>query len=654
MHFKFALGLLMLSMTAATVGADALPLLSPIFGDNMVLQRSKPNTFWGWTAPGQTIQVEISGATASATAGSDGRWQLQIQPPPAGGPYEVHIHGPQDITLHNVLVGDVWLCGGQSNMELPLGRVNNGAEEIKEADQPQIRLFKVRDHVSYAPTPTPDGAWKICSPDTIAAEGGFSAVAYFFGRKLQGELNIPVGLVEDCVGGTPAESWMSPQTIGTLSDFAQPMAEITRLQHLGGPVYGNYIMPWYDEYDAGAKGKTWAADDLDTSDWKPVKIPGGFAELGVGDVPSVCWIRKDIQLPDPLPAGDATLYLGEVERMETSYVNGQWVGASAWIENPRVYPVAHKILRPGKNTITVRVLKIKPDGGFMSSPDALRLVLGDKTAISLAGEWEGKLSVDARPPHPMPLGFENWPVMPTVLYQGMIMPITPLALTGAIWYQGEANFVRAYQYRTLLPLMIEDWRRAFGQGDFPFYIVSLPRFMHHRDQPGDDAWAELRQAQALTAQNVPNCGLAVTVDTGDPDNIHPGDKAIVGVRLAALALAQHYGENTPYSGPRFTRLETIPGALKLHFDHTDGGLVVNGDTLGEFSICGEDHQWHWATASLAGDSVVVQSPDVPNPIAARYAWQANAVATLYNGAGFPAAPFRTDDFPWSTRNQRPY
>ncbi|HUB26008.1 MAG TPA: sialate O-acetylesterase [Tepidisphaeraceae bacterium] len=654
MHLKFALGLLMLSVSTIAAGADALPLLSSIFGDNMVLQRGKPNTLWGWSTPGQQIQVEISGATATAVAGADGGWQLQIEPPPAGGPYEVHIHGPQEITLHNVLVGDVWLCGGQSNMELPLSRVNHGAEEISQADHPLIRLFKVGDVASYTAAATPRGTWKVCTPQSIAAEGGFSAVAYFFGRKLQSELNIPIGLVEDCVGGTPAESWMSPQTISTLSDFHPAMAEIDRLRQLGGPVYGNYIMPWYDEYDIGAHGKTWAADDLDMSDWKPVQIPGRFAELGVADVPSVCWIRKDIVLPDPVPAGDATLYLGEVERMETSYVNGQWVGASAWVENPRVYPVAHAILRPGRNTITVRVLKIKPDGGFMSSPDVLRLVLGDKTAIPLAGEWEGKLSVDARPPHPMPLGFENWPVMPTVLYQGMIMPITPLALTGAIWYQGEANFERAYQYRTLLPLMIADWRRAFGQGDFPFYIVSLPRFMQHRDRPGDDAWAELRQAQAETAEHVANCGLTVTVDTGDPDNIHPGDKIIVGNRLAALALARNYGENIPYAGPQFASMEALPGALKLHFNHTDGGLVVKGDHLGEFSVCGPDHQWHWAEASIDGDAVVVRSADVPDPIAARYAWQANPVATLYNGAGFPAAPFRTDDFPWSTRNQRPY
>jgi sialate O-acetylesterase len=300
------------------------------------------------------------------------------------------------------------------------------------------------------------------------------------------------------------------------------------------------------------------------------------------------------------------------------------------------------------------VFKIKPQGGFLAKPDELKLVLGDKTVIPLAGEWKGALSVDARPPHPMPLTFENYPTMPEVLYEGMIEPVVPLAIKGVIWYQGEANFERAYQYRTLLPMMIGDWRKLFGQGDFPFYIVSLPAFMHHRDEPGDDAWAELREAQALTAQHVKNSGLAVTVDTGDPDNIHPKDKKIVGERLALCALAKEYGEKIPYAGPTFAGMEHLPGALKLHFIHTDGGLVAKGGAPGEFSIAGADHKWHWADAKIEDNSIVVSSPGVPQPEAARYAWQANPGATLYNGAGLPAVPFRTDNWPGVTEKNKPW
>jgi sialate O-acetylesterase len=329
--------------------------------------------------------------------------------------------------------------------------------------------------------------------------------------------------------------------------------------------------------------------------------------------------------------------------MDTTFVNGRQVGASAWVENPRVYPIPKGTLKPGTNVITIRVLKTKPDGGFQSKPEALKLVLGDQTEIPLAGEWKAKLSVDARPPHPLPASYENWPVMPTVLYNGMIAPIAPLSITGAIWYQGEANAERAQQYRTLLPAMMADWRRSFGQGDFPFYIVSLPAFAAHKNTPPNaDGWAELRAAQDFVANTVPNSGLAVAIDVGDATNLHPIDKKEVGERLALIALAKHYGKNIPYSGPRFASMERLPSALRLAFTHTDGGLMVKGDEPEEFSICGEDRVWHWAHAKIVGDTVIVSSSEVLSPVAARYAWQSNPKATLYNGAGLPAIPFETD------------
>ena len=645
------------TLAADVTNSVALPFVSPMFGDNMVLQRGKPVKFWGWSKSAEQVRVELAGRTATAKAGADGRWQAEIQAPAPGGPYTVKIIGPgQTVVLHEVLMGDVWLCGGQSNMQLGLGRARNGVEEIKAANHPEIRFFVVQSHVAYAPAAVLQGTWEICSPQTAGegADGGFSAVAYFFGRKLQDELHVPIGLIEDCLGGTPAESWMSPETLHKLKDFDAPLAEMERLRAKGGPEYGSFLMHWLDEYDVGLKGNTWAATDLDDTGWKPVQIPGGFQELGVADVPAVCWFRKELTLPDPLPSGKATIFLGSIEKMDTTYLNGQWVGASSWVENPRAYGIKAGVLKPGRNVLAVRVFKLKPEGGFLSKPDTLRLVLGDGTAIPLAGEWKGALSVDARPPHPLPLTFENYPTMPAVLFEGMIEPVAPLSIRGAIWYQGEANFERAHQYRTLLPALIGDWRQLFGQGDFPFYIVSLPAFMPHRDKPGDDAWAELREAQALTASTVKNSGLAVTVDTGDADNIHPKDKQVVGERLALCALAGEYGKKISCAGPTFTSMEHLPGALKLHFRHTDGGLVVKGDRLAEFSIAGKDRKWHWADAKVAGDSVIVSLPEVPEPQAARYAWQANPAATLYNGAGLPAVPFRTDDWPEITANQKPY
>ncbi len=623
----------------APAAQSSLPFVSPVFGDNMVLQRGKPNTIWGWAKPGEKIRVTIAGNTARTVAGRDGRWETAIQPPPAGGPYKITVDGPQRVEFSNVLVGDVWLCGGQSNMEMPVSQVRNAAEEIQAADHPQIRLYIVERRPAYAPVAAPAGRWKVCSPQTV---GNFSAVAYYFGARLHRELRVPIGLVQSCVGGTPAESWTSAEALRPLKDFDAALDEAARLRARGGPEYGNFISHWYDEFDVGQKNNAWFAPGLDDRDWRDVTIPGGFAELGVPDTPAVCYFRKTVVLPDPLPVGQAKIHLGVIERMDTTQINGRWVGASAWVENPRVYRIGDGILRPGTNVIVVRVFKTRPDGGFKSAPEQLKLVLGDNTEIPLAGAWKGKLSVDARPPHPLPAGYENWPTMPGVLYNGMIAPLAPLAISGAIWYQGESNVGRAAQYRRLLPAMIADWRRAFRQGDFPFYIVSLAAFLPRKDAPGDDAWAELREAQAFVAATVTNCALAIAIDKGDAADIHPKDKREVGERLARCALGQHYRKKISYRGPTLRSVEKLPGALKLHFDHADGGLVVKGDKLEEFAVAGNDGKWVWADARIERDAVVVSSPEVAQPVAARYAWQANPKATLYNAAGLPAVPFRTD------------
>jgi len=648
--------LLSLSCSAAAQGAPEatvkpLPFVSPIFGDNMVLQRGKTNTIWGWSEPGDNVRVQIAHKTASAVAGAERRWQVKIRPPALGGPYTMKIIGShQTVELHNVLVGDLWLCGGQSNMQVSLPWTRDGHDEVKAANYPEIRFFSVAAHPAYHHTDVVEGTWKVVSPETADR---VSAVAYYFARRIQQEIHVPVGLVVDALGGTPAESWTSAAALRPLGDFDIPLAELEKLRATGAPEYGNYIMHWYDQYDVGIKGN-WAASGLDDSNWTPVDIPGGFSELGVPDMPALAWFRREIVLPDSLPGGRAFLYLGSVERMDTAYINGTQVGASAWVENPRIYFIPDGVLKPGKNVVAVRVLKTKPQGGFLGKPEELHLALGDKTSIPLAGKWKGQLSVDARPPHPLPIGYENWPVMPSVLYEGMLAPIAPLSITGVLWYQGEQNSERGYQYRRILPAMIADWRRLFAQGDFPFYIVSLPAFKHRSQTPTDDAWAETRESQALTAASVHNSCLAVTIDTGDPDNIHPKDKRPVGERLALCALGKQYKKKVAYSGPTLASVERLAGSIRLHFAHTDGGLAVRGEKLEEFAIAGEDRKWYWADAHIEGNTVIVSSPSVPNPKEVRYAWQSNPAATLFNGAGLPATPFRTDPWPGITESQRPY
>ena len=639
-----------LDRNASEAAVNPLPFVSPIFGDNMVLQRGKANTLWGWSDPGDKVRVEIAGKQVSGIAGADRRWQVKIDPPGVGGPYTVTIKGRQTVELRNVLVGDVWLCGGQSNMQVGLGSVINGEEEVKAADYPEIRFFSVTPHPAYHHTDIPEGTWKAVSPETA---DHLSAVAYYFARKVQKEVHVPIGLVVDAVGGTPAEAWTSAEALRPLKDFDVPLAELEKLAEAGAPEYGNYVMHWYDQYDVGLKGG-WQAPDLDDFSWKTVDVPGGFSELGVPDSPAVVWFRRGITLPPTIPTGRAAAYLGSIERMDTVYINGKEIGASSWVEHPRVYLIPDGVLKPGKNVVAIRVLKTKPQGGFLGKPNELCLMLGDKTSIPLAGKWKGRVSVDVSPSQPLPLGYENWPVMPSVLYEGMLVPIAPLSITGVLWYQGEQNSDRGFQYRKILPVMIADWRKLLQQGDFPFYVVSLPAFQHHSATPIDDAWAETRESQALAVASVPNSCLAVTIDTGDPDNIHPKNKLPVGERLALCALAGHYGRKVADSGPTLASFELLPGSIRLHFANTDGGLVVKGEKLGEFAIAGDDRKWYWADAHIEGNTVVVSSTSVPSPKAVRYAWQSNPEATLSNGFGLPAAPFRTDSWPGITEGHRPY
>jgi sialate O-acetylesterase len=408
-------------------------------------------------------------------------------------------------------------------------------------------------------------------------------------------------------------------------------------------VYGNFVMHWFDEFDRGVAGK-WSEASFNDSSWATVSLHDAFSKLGVPATPAVAWLRRDLELPNPLPAGSAQLLLGVVEKMDTAWINGRWIGASAWVENPRVYAIPTEVLRPGRNQITLRVLKTAPDGGFRSPADAMKLILGNGSTLALESGWRAALGVDAKPPHPLPMGYENWPTMPAVLSLGMLRPLAGLPVAGALWYQGEANHTRAAQYRRLLPALIADWRELFAAPNLPFYIVSLPAFMQRREQPGSDAWTDLREAQAVTARTVPHAGLAVTIDTGDANDIHPTDKQPVGERLARLALRDVYHRvDVVAEGPRFERAEPVAGGLRLHFSHTEGGLVAKGPLAG-FAIAGGDRLWRWADARLDGDTVLVSSPDIPQPIAVRYAWQANPPAPLFNGAGLPAEPFRTDDW----------
>jgi len=497
-----------LSAAAGNVSADVR--MPSIFGDNMVLQRGTALPIWGWAEPGEKITVEIAKQSATATADQSGRWMVKLKPLSAGGPHELIVSGRNRLVFRNVMVGEVWICSGQSNMEWPVAASLNGSQEQAAANYPLIRLFTVKHKVSTTPQQDPEGKWDVCSPQTV---GGFSGVGYFFGREIHKRLGVPVGLIQSAWGGTPAEAWTSKSVLE-----ADP-------------------------------------------ELKPI-----------------------------------------VER---------------WDQALAQYPTA--------------VERYKQ-----------QLADWEKSAAQAREKGEP----EPKKPNP-PEDPKTNPWLPAGLYNGMICPLIPFAIRGVIWYQGESNADRAYQYRRLFPAMIKCWRKAWGK-EFPFLFVQLANFMEAKPEPVDDAWAELREAQLMTL-SLPKTGMAVAIDIGEANDIHPKNKQDVGLRLALAAMKVAYGRNLVHSGPIYKSMKVEGNKIRLWFDNVGSGLVAKGDgVLKGFAIAGEDRKFVWAEAKIEGNTVVVWSEKVPKPVAVRYGWSCNPVCNLYNAEGLPASPFRTDDWPGIT------
>jgi sialate O-acetylesterase len=402
--------------------------------------------------------------------------------------------------------------------------------------------------------------------------------------------------------------------------------------------YEKRVADWYAKNDPGSKqGSSWHSADADTSGWKVMALPTAWEKAGMPEFDGVVWFRKEVELPASAAGKTAGLSLGPIDDYEATWVNGTPVGTTATYDADRKYTVPAGLLKPGKNTVTVRVSDIRGAGGFTGKPEQMTLTPAGGAAISLAGEWEYKVSADLTKTPPYPIALTNNPNVPTVLYNGMIAPLVPFAIKGAIWYQGESNAGRDEQYSRLLPTLIADWRDRFGVGAFPFYIVQLASYKAQDTEPTDDPWPRLREAQHRTAKTVPSSGIATAIDIGDANDIHPKNKQEVGRRLALNALAQTYGKKVVYSGPVYKTMKIENGSARLSFDHVGGGLVAKGGTtLTGFAVAGDDKKFVWADARIDGNTVVVSSPKVPKPAAVRYAWASNPVCNLYNKAGLPA------------------
>lgn len=629
--------------------------LPAIFSDNMVLQQKSSVPFWGTASPGKILKIKSSwnNTTVQTTVEKDGRWKIEVPTPEYGGPFNIEISDGTKLELHNVLIGEVWLCSGQSNMEMPLagwGRIQNYEKEIAGANYPDIRLLRVEKSVAFKPTKdllVRNKGWVTCSPKTISE---FSSVAYFFGRNLYQDLHIPIGLIDASWGGTIAEAWTSAGSLKTMPDFKSPVAEIeqksTNFSNLTAE-FKQDSTKWQaqiKEKDKGLSGgkAIWTGNDVSEADWKSIKVPGFWEETVLPDFDGVVWLRKTIDIPAEWQNKTLTLALDKIDDSDIAYYNGVEIGYTTDYTASRTYSIPAKLVKPGKVVITVRILDTGGGGGFYGEDKLMKLSLSENEFIPLAGTWQYKVGLNL---NELPAAPKTWndPNQPTVLYNAMISPIIPFTIKGAIWYQGESNADKAYQYRELFPLLIKDWRKQWAS-DFPFYFVQLANYMPTLPEPAEAAWAELREAQLQTL-HLENTGMAVTIDIGEGKDIHPKNKQEVGRRLSLIARANTYNEKVAFSGPVYDSYRTEQHAIRVTFKQAETGLKTkDGKALKGFTIAGTDHKFHWADAVIEGNEIVVSCKDVENPIAVRYAWASNPVCNLVNGEGLPASPFRTDDW----------
>ena len=652
--------------------AQAEVRVPAIFGDNMVLQQGPKVRVWGTAAPGEpvTVNLTLTARTSISSIGTTdaaGRWQVPFGPLKAGGPYVLTIAGSNTLTFKNVLVGDVWICSGQSNMEFPLANANGAAEAIAQANYPEIHLFTVQKSTAAAPLDDVKGQWVVTTPDQV---GQFSAVGYFFGREIYQRVKIPLGLIHTSWGGTPAEAWTSHEALSSVPEL-KPILDRYQKSLETVPQrrasYERALAEWEQKniyQDPGNKGEAlgYADPALNPSDWKQMKLPQ-FLETAGLVIDGAVWFRKEVELPATWAGKDLLLNLGPIDDEDVTYFNGTRVGATGK-DTPnsysflRRYKVLGALLRAGRNVIAIRVFDSAGEGGFGGADKMWLAPAGAKEgeAIPLAGPWDYKVELALEPKKP------DWGSRPeasgptnqnspSVLYNAMIAPLRSYAIRGAIWYQGESNASRAYQYRTLFPTMIRDWRAAWSQSDFPFYFVQLANWRPVARDPGDSDWAELREAQTMTLRE-PHTGMAVIIDIGDTNDIHPRNKLDVGKRLAAWALAETYRRKVEASGPLYDSFSIKDDKIRVKFKHLDGGLKTSdGGAPKGFAIAGADHKFVWADARVEGNMVVVWSKEVAHPLAVRYAWADSPVCNLYNQAGLPASPFRTDDWPGITADR---
>lgn len=616
--------------------------------DSMILQRDTKINVWGWASKNEKINIKFNGKSYKATTGNDGKWIIKLPSIKAGGPYTMEIAGSNRILLKDILIGDVWFCSGQSNMvhQMNIHDVTY-AKDISGANYPQIRHFWIPTltNLQGPQVDLPAGFWKSAVGEDVRL---FSAVAYFFARKLYEKYHVPIGLINASVGGTPIEAWTSEEGLKDFSNLISTIQKNKDTAYVNGLARRSFSGNQNSRPQIMDKGMAetvkWHDPVYDPKGWHTINVPGYWEDQGVKDLNGVVWYRKEIDIPASMIGKPAKVFLGRIVDADVLYINGKQVGTTSYQYPQRRYGVPADVLKAGKNLFVIRVINTAGKGGFV--PDKPYCIFAANDTIDLKGTWQYKVG-EVYQPRPDsyrggggPINAQN---QPTALYNAMVAPAINYTIKGILWYQGEANTGRAEEYAKLQPAQIIDWRNKWNQGELPFLYVQLPGFMDYNYLPSESNWAMLRESQ-LRSLSVPNTGMAVAIDLGEWNDIHPDNKKDVGERLALAAMKIVYGEKIVHSGPIYQTASISGNKIIINFTNAENGLITNdGEELSEFAIAGEDKKFVWAKAIIEGNTVVVWNDAVPNPKHVRYAWADNPVnPNLYNKEGLPASPFRTD------------
>jgi sialate O-acetylesterase len=664
--------------TFALCSARAEVILPSIFSEHMALQKANGVPVWGKAEPGEKVTVTLDGKTAHVTAGQDGKWRLALDLRDCGaGPFEMTVEGKNRIVIRDAVVGEVWLASGQSNMELPLRVTADADAEIAKSANPLLRQFAVKKTGANKPMEDCDGQWTVAGP---ATSGEFTAIGYYFGKELQQTRQQPVAIIHASNGGTFIEPWTPADALNQIEAFRAPIAAIqkaTTEYPMAKAKFAKDFAAWLKAHDREDKPcqnlDDYAAVNTSTADWNTVNLPNktpvdGFPSSGV------FWLRHDIDVSAILAQQGFKIMIGPLAGYWQVYWNGKLLTETTYAQLPGkdfacYFAVLPEQILTGKNTLAIRIY----------SPTSPLIVRGGSLwagPIVLDGAWLAKVesTFPDLPPDVLnsapQMTYKQPDMMPGSLYNARIHPLTRYTIAGVLWYQGESNVSRAYQYRVAFPALIQGWREKWQRDGLPFYWCQVCNNNAKLSAPGESAWAELRESQSL-ALALPNTGQAMTIDLGEAGDLHFRDKKTAAHRLFLIAQARHYGKPVPCSGPVYESITIEDGKARIKFTSADGGLVAAKlpttysiktllnetaplsrnspeSQLEGFAICGADHRWVWADAKIDETTVLVWSDKVPSPVAVRYAWADNPTCNLYNAAGLPAPPFRTDDFPTTT------